>query len=399
MDGGNKLVTVTLRNPRNKEDRMQYYIRPLDNALSLDWQQALKKLLSNGSMLEKNYCFLGFAKTQRDLDYLCRELNQAVEKINQFNYSGIWQNHGLDPYFIEEYFTPDVVRYGEEYLAYSGLGGDDRNNKGLQIKHGVMNRLHNHFEILQGTVTGLSQYYLMADDETKYAIRQLNNLCHETENLILSIRKARTIPEWQRPSQITTWLGAPRYLLRDEHRQLFCTNGYDRCFGTVYMHWCQIGKTLFEVWRDEGAPDLTVGDTPENIMFDTGATCEAITALQYYSGEFDIEWGQDIRWDKHEWWREFLGRYYTWLDKNKIDRNNPRLSLGYLPIAQVDLLQSFGTKDPQQIWDLLSNYLDIYSIEFDGVVTVYDSVWSDPDFADKQIQTLKVGYQHQKDIL
>ena len=47
------------------------------------------------------------------------------------------------------------------------------------------------------------------------------------------------------------------------------------------MHWCQIGKTLMEVYRDEGAPVLT--DT----------VCEAITHLKYYSGEFDVEWGND----------------------------------------------------------------------------------------------------------
>jgi hypothetical protein len=69
-------------------------------------------------------------------------------------------------------------------------------------------------------------------------------------------------------------------------KQGFVTNGYDRQFGHVYMHWAQIGKTLFEVWRDEGAPDLT--DT----------VCKAINSLEYYSGEFDIEWGKDVtlRW-------------------------------------------------------------------------------------------------------
>jgi len=69
-----------------------------------------------------------------------------------------------------------------------------------------MNRLHNYFEVLQGTVENLSPYYKYADYDTKYAIRQLNNICHEIENLCLSQRKQSTAPEWIRPSQITTFL-------------------------------------------------------------------------------------------------------------------------------------------------------------------------------------------------
>jgi len=71
-------------------------------------------------------------------------------------------------------------------------------------------------------------------------------------------------------------------LLTDEHRQGFLTNGYDRVFGGVYMHWTQIGKTLFEVFRDEHAPELTA------------TVCEAITELKYFSGEFDVEWGKSV---------------------------------------------------------------------------------------------------------
>ena len=261
MSGGNQSkVKVVLRNPFQKKQTLDYDITLNDTRLAQDWRSALKHELRNNKLLEKNFCFMGLLHSPRNLNYLCTELNQVVFQINMFNASGRWQYHGLDSYVIEDYFTPDVVRFGDEYP----VGYDDA-NLGLGIKHEVMNKLHNHFEVLQGTVEHLSEYYRVADYETKYAIRQLNNICHELESLVLSQRKLATTPQFVRPSQITTFLHADRFKLRDEHRKGFLENGYDRKFGGVYMHWTQIGKTLMEVFRDEHAPKLT--DT----------VCEAIT--------------------------------------------------------------------------------------------------------------------------
>jgi len=386
MLGGKQLMSeikITLRNPVDRTSTLDCWIVPNDTQLARDWITALKQLLQSNCMLEKNYCFMGFAGTARTLEYLCIQLNQAVWQINLFNRSGEWQRLGLEDYQIEDWFAPDVVRYGRDYPV--AIGGNQPYAVGLQVKHSVMNRLHNHFEVLQGTVNNLSRYYQAADYPTKYAIRQLNNICHEIENLLLSQRKRVSNPEWQRPSQITTWLCAPRYHLTDEHRQGFVTNGYDRVLGGVYMHWTQIGKTLFEVFRDEDAPVLD------------GATCEAITHLEYYSGEFDIEWGRDVtRGGAQPWHDGEQDRFQTWLTANNLDPQDPQLSLGYLPVAQVDLVRSFGTDNPEVIWQQLETHLDIYKITVDGVEATYDYCWSDPDHAQQQIDMMQPGYDYQR---
>jgi hypothetical protein len=340
---------------------------------------ALTDLLQSGNLLEKNFCFMGFPHTARNLSYLCNELNSCIYKINLFNRTGTWQKAGLDSYIIEEYFTPDTVRFGDEYPI-----GYDESNLGLGIKHGIMNKLHNHFEILQGTVWALSDYYRIADYETKYAIRQLNNLCHEMETLCLSQRKQATTPQFVRPSQITTFLHADRLDLKDEHRNGFVINGYDRRFGAVYMHWTQIGKTLFEVFRDEHAPELT--DT----------VCEAITELKYYSGEFDVEWGQDIVYGSKDqpWHTVQLDDFYAWLADNNRDKNDPKLSLGYLPLGQVNLSSSFGTVHPETIQQILSNHLDIYKIEINGTVGTFNYCWTDLDYKQQQINMMRPGYDY-----
>lgn len=373
MSGGLPLIKIILRNPISKKDFLDYNIEVNESQLGKDWVNALKTNLNEKKVLEKNFCFVGFPRTARNLKFLCNELNAAVYKINMFSRTNIWKDSGLDNYYIEDYYTPDVVRYGDEYPI-------DEKDPGLFIKHGVMNRLHHHFEILQGSVNNLSQYYLSADYETKYAIRQLNNICHEIESLVLSQRKQITAPEWVRPSQITTFLHANRYQLKDEHRQGFA-NGYNRQFGHVYMHWAQIGKTLFEVFRDEGAPRLT-----ETI-------CEAITHLEYYSGEFDVEWGNNVVYGTNcPWHDQLIDKFNLWLQENNLDPKNQFLSLGHLELGKVNLLSSFGTKDSIAIRNLLSNYLDIYKIEVDGISNTFDYCWTDYDYKQMQIDIMKPGY-------
>lgn len=331
---------------------------------------------------------MGFPKTARNLDYLCQQLNESIFQINQFNATLAWQKEGLPFYVIEDYFTPDVVRFGEEYEigSYGNRICQDDNyyyqHLGLQAKHSIMNRLHNHFEVLQGTVTELSPYYRIADHETKYAIRQLNNLCHELENLLLGQQKQKYMGDWIRPSQITTWLHAPRYDLKIAHKEEFATNQFDRRLGHVYMHWAQIGKTYYEVFRDEDAPDLT--DT----------VCAAITQLKYYSGEFDIEWGKDTVYGDPStpWVTEHIDKFKTWMINNGKDPNDLELSNGHLPIGEINLVKDFGSDNNFQIWDILSDHLDIYSIEIDGVKQTYDYCWSDSNYKQMQIDMMRPGY-------
>lgn len=384
MSGINQsTVKITLRNPMDYSDLLDYYIIPDEHQLAYDWVVALKKLLQSKKQLEKNFCFLGFPNTARTLEFLCNELNSAIETINKFDFT----LYGLENYIIEEWFHPNTVRFPDTYPVEGTVMSEKLNSRrqyiGLEPKHTILNQLHNHFEHLQGTVTNLSSYYKVADYETKYAIRQLNNICHEIENIILSQRKLLVNPQWIRPTQITTFLAVERFLLTDEHRQGFISNGYDRRFGHVYMHWTQIGKTYFEVWRDEGAPTLNQ------------TICEAITNLEYYSGEFDIEWGQDVTIaNQYPWHNKEQERFFQWLVNNGLDPKNSKLSLGYLPIGKVDLLRSFGTTDKFEIWDKLSTHLDIYSIEIDGVSNIFDYCWTNTDYKQQQIKMMRPGYDY-----
>jgi hypothetical protein len=132
-----------------------------------------------------------------------------------------------------------------------------------------------------------------------------------------------------------------------------------------------------EVYRDEDAPELT--DT----------VCEAITHLQYYSGEFDIEWGNDVMYDiAHPWHCAEMDGFEAWLIANGLDPSDPQLSLGYLKIGQVDLEGSFGSNKGQDIWASMGNYLDIYRIECGNTTATYDYHWSNEDHEQRQLGAL-----------
>jgi hypothetical protein len=368
-------IEIVLRDPSNKNDTLSYFIDVPESNLSDRWIEALKTNLKNNLHLEKNYCFLGWAGSARHCQYLCDKINEAIFQINRFNSSNYWGVAGLKPYHINDHFSPDVV------IQKGEVGAD---KPGLRITHDIMNRLHRYFEDLQGEAWSLSPYYKHADYETKWAIRQLNDLCHELESWVLSNRIKTFEPEWQRPSQITTFLNAPRLDLQDDDYKMFLTNRYDRELGGVYIHWAQIGKTHYEVFMDEGGQDIDQ------------VTCSAISALKYYSGEFDIDWGRNINENNHEWHRKRQKNFKEWLGRNGFDYNNPKLSLGYIKIGQVNLEKSFGTTDFFDIIKTMSSHLDIYQIKTGDVAGTFDYVWSDDNYKQMQIDFLKPGYDWSK---
>jgi len=350
-----------------------YYFNVYDTPLGNRWIEALEDNLEKQRILEKNFCFLGWADSKRDLRFLCAELNQNIEQINSFDFNPHYER--IDP------FVADDFQYSAKLKTGLCEHGDEMSKPGLRLKHEACNLLHRYFEELQGTAWKISEFYKQADYKTKYSIRQLNNLCHEIENWVLSHRKSVIDPDWMRPSQITTFLKAPRHDLHDDDFDLFKKNRYDRELGGVYLHWSQVGKTLYEVFRDEHAPKMT------------DALCSEINHQKYYSGEFDIDWGQTITEQTHGFKKEEMDLYRAWLKSNDYDWEDARLSLGYIKIGQVDLERTFGRNVPyKKIYETMCKNLNISSIKILSDTTVecdYPYSLDNEDWKKMQMKFLK----------
>ena len=355
---------------------ISYNIKVYDTHLGSRWIKALKDNLAHQRVLEKNFCFLGFADSKRNLSFLCRELNKNINQINSFVFDPPYQR--IDP------FSPDDFQFSGSLPVGKAVNGDTTVTPGLRLKHESCNLLHRYFEELQGTAWHLSEFYKQADTHTKYAIRQLNNICHEIESWVITDRKKILEPEWMRPSQITTFLNAPRYDLHDDDYSLFQQNRYDRELGGVYLHWSQVGKTLYEVFRDEDAPKMTE------------ALCSEINHQKYYSGEFDIEWGDTITEETHDFKKQDMEGYRAWLKENKYDWEDPKLSLGYIKLGQVDLETSFQNRPFTSIYDVMKDNLNIKNITIRGVEihqNDFPYTLDSKDWKQIQLEGLKKGYE------
>ncbi len=349
----------------NKEVEIDLYDSPLVHR----FLKAFKDNLEQKKILEKNFCFLGWAGSKRDLSFLVNELNKNISQINSFEFNPPYKQ-------IHPFVTDDF-----HYSANLPIGKEDH-MMGLKLKHESCNLLHRYFEELQGTAWEISKFYKQADTTTKYSIRQLNNLCHEIESWVLSYRKTKYEPEWIRPSQITTFLNAPRHDLKNEDFLLFQENRYDRELGGVYLHWSQVGKTLYEVFRDEDAPTMTE------------TLCSEINHQKFYSGEFDIEWGQTIT-ETDQFKKQEMDEYRAWLKQNNYDWNDPKLALGYIKLGQVNLAKAFTSKTFLEIYEEMKNNLNIVKMQTseDMVTCEYPYTLESEHWKQIQIEGLRQGYE------
>lgn len=341
-------IKMDLRSPDNQV--LSVYIDVEDNSLSRKWLAALNQLIQNQLHLEKNYCWIGWAESERDPEYICTQINRSIHAVNSADLG----------YVIQDFFTPANTILAE-----------------YRLDHARTNQLHRYFEDLQGVSGAMSSYYTAADDTVRWHIRQLNLLCHELESLVLSIRKLKTAPEWQRPSQLMCWLQAPRFELSLEDYELFGIETINRSLGGVYVGVNKaVGKHHWEVFNDEGR-DSRVGEL----------VTSTLRSQTQAAGDFDIEWANDP--GAFPWQISALKEFRAWLIANNFDPEDKSLTIGHPKVAQVDLVRSFGTVDYEKIWSQLYQHQDVYRISTNTATATYEYHWNDPDYDLQQIRKLK----------
>jgi hypothetical protein len=345
----NTLETIEIDLAEAGAPALTLYIDVADSSLSRKWLAALNTILEQNLHLEKNYCWLGWAESSRNGQFLADQINQRIAEINA---SGL-------AYHIQDHFD----------LA-------DLINVDLAMNHDRFNRLHRYFEDLQGHAGEISQLWLQADGATRWTIRQLNLLCHEFESWALSWRNLHTAPEWQRPTQLMCWLGAPRFELTAEDFDLFGIESINRPMGGVFVGINKaIGKSHWEVFVDEAGRDPTheCGDLVTTSLAPQTLAC----------GDFDIEWGQNPR--QAAWQQQTLADFRRWLERNGWDPEDKSLTIGHPQVAQTDLTRTFGTENCQEIWSQLNTHLNVTAIRTSSAQAEFDYNWWDPNYKELQI--------------
>jgi hypothetical protein len=339
-------VNIILRDPLNEHETHTLGIIPIDAPIGRKWIDELKICLDSQLKVEKNFCWVGWPDSPRNLDHLTSELRKYVKTINDYNDDPgcLWK----EPYIITEEFYANNVITNE-----------------IDVNHDLFNRLHHHFEVLQGQAWNISHWFINANNETRYAIRQLNNLCHEMESLIKQVRSKRFGPQYVNPSAIIAFLNSPRKDLVLEDHDYFTLQ---RGGGRVFLGYNQIGKTHWEAFID--------GD--EHIH-DSG-----ISGLIYVSGEITIDFGTEtLNIPAHQ---ARIADYARWLEEHGLSIDNKSLAHGWLHVASIDYspYEEMGM-DQQQMHKYLSKFLDIYKVQIveDDIVvaeSTYDYHWNKSDY-------------------
>lgn len=351
------LIEIKLRDITNS-DTVTVYVAVHDNSLSRKWLAALNTLLNNNYHLEKNYCFVGFADSDRNGKFILDRVNQSIQAINQANLG----------YTIDDHFDLSNT-------LMTGPVGDAM--PGLKIMHDKFNWLHRYFEDLQGVSGRMSAYYDRADADTRWHIRQLNLLCHEFETWAMSNRKKAYLPEWQRPSQLMCWLNAPRFVLEESDYELFGIETINRPLGGVFVGVNKaVGKHHWEVFCDEGRDSRIDELTTTTLRSQTEA-----------AGDFDIEWANDP--GNFDFQKRQLLEFRQWLVANGIDPDDKKLTIGHPQVGQVLLDQSFNTCYYKDVWQILNRHLDVYSITTSDAQATYEYHWSDADYQARQVNIIK----------
>jgi hypothetical protein len=350
MSGGKILeqIEIDLQGP----DVLTVYIDIYDNSLSRKWLQALDHLLAQDYHLEKNYCFHGFVNHRRNGWYLVDAINRSIQSINVKNIG----------YHIDDHFSMEDLFDSERRLDRSRF-----------------NQLHRYFEDLQGVSGNLTSYYVKADAETRWHIRQLNLLCHEFESWALSYRKQIQAPEWQRPSQLMCWLQAPRFSLDREDLELFGIDTLNRPLGGVFVGVNKaVGKHHWEVFCDEGRDSRVQELVTTTMRTQTEA-----------AGDFDIEWANNP--GTFPWQIKQIAEFREWLIRNGFNPEDPELTIGHPQIGQVDLDRTFGGQEFEKILRILHDHLDVVELRTACNSRQYMYNWHDSDYTQKQIDIINRG--------
>jgi hypothetical protein len=213
------------------------------------------------------------------------------------------------------------------------------------LDQNILNEIHHHFEVLIGQVWNVSEYFKKSDFKTNFAIRQLNNLCHEMESL-------------RRPgisSNPLYWSAYIYFPFIPGKRYKFVESDYDNFvrtkeFGDLLLHYAQLGKTPLEAWngRDE-------------VVFD-----ENITGLRYLSGEFIVTFGADLSLESQ------IARhtkddeaFFPWLRGRGQDPESKFTGVGNICVGKL-IRNQFPGQVANEIMADLFKYDDIYKLELLG---------------------------------
>ena len=146
--------------------------------------------------------------------------------------------------------------------------------RSFEYTQDCLNYLHNIFERYHGLLNQQnSDFWNTAPESVRRALAELN----------LAVHRCETAMSHAQPRFVCTWFGMPKtHRLSNELQMEFGESQIN--FGTVYLNYCEIGKTVEELSHDN---DKYIGD-------------DAFCPFSHYSADFNVQFQNRNLTEKHE---------------------------------------------------------------------------------------------------
>ncbi len=234
------------------------------------------------------------------------------------------------PYTIDHpnrfYGLDSIDHQIESAISYINSLCDSIEDSGISIERRLksiddqdtLNYLHHIFEIHHGLL------------DAKISVGSLEqNLC----DLNIAVHRCESIQRGAKPRHVVTYFGLPKTkCLLDTDYQHF-TNSYR--FGTVYLNYAEIGKTL---------EDLTIDN-------DQYISDNAFQPFRHYTADFNVKfYTSDLIEVKQS--QDAMEKYYykniEFFQSKGLDISSPYLKPGSIPIAELQTKLSLDDLIPRQ---------------------------------------------------
>jgi hypothetical protein len=262
----------------NEFKSKELYFDILDNSIAKKWAVEVSK---NYSIYE-NDRFINWTNNKKDKNYYVNELNNQMKIVDDYA-----------PNTIPFFFNID------------------------QVNQNSFNILHKYFEETRGPIEDPPEFYKNAPHDVQEAINRFNIMIHEFESLEFNQSKNNTHPESR---VIVTFNNRIRYELEDEDYDHFT---FKWTFGDVYINYCEVGKTVIDVIKDN---DTIVG-------------ASNIRPLRYYSADLQVKFSPTVDDVEYNRRKQIIKNKY--IEKKDFFESlglfyDKKLSLGLIPVAKLN---------------------------------------------------------------
>ena len=230
--------------------------------------------------------------------------NTSVEPDRMYNFpDGVWTEEKLVNELNACITTINKRNEVILHTAYVGMPQEQ------------LNSLHHYFENLRGGTASPADFWLSADSEEQVALERYNVIIHRAENFYHNQNAGSYFPRL-----VFRFKDRKRYELSDDDYQHFTLN---RQFGEIYINYCEVGKPLYDVYKDD---DDIVGE-------------DNIRPLKWYSPDFTAYFhdrrtesvnrflqGMDEWWDRNDNYLSALG----------FTKGDPKNAIGNIPVGMLD---------------------------------------------------------------